>query len=95
MGTSARTRDHDEIRQWVEQRGGIPTIVKETEGLLRIDFIKGARSGGREERLEEVTWDRWFEIFDENNLTFLCSVDPQSKFFKLVEAEPQEQRADT
>jgi hypothetical protein len=36
------TTNHDEIRQWVEERGGHPARVKDTEsknspGLLRID----------------------------------------------------------
>src|SRR5262245_24465258 len=41
--TAVRTRDHDEIRHWVEDRGGFPATVKATSedhhpGLLRIDF---------------------------------------------------------
>jgi transposase-like protein len=37
------TTDHDEIRRWVEERGGHPARVKDTEsknspGLLRIDY---------------------------------------------------------
>lgn len=90
MSSADRTRDHDQIRRWVEERGGIPTIVKGTEGLLRIDFIKGAKSGGREENLEEVGWDQWFQIFDESGLTFLYSPERDSKFFKLVRAEAEE-----
>ena len=31
------TTDHDEIREWVEERGGHPAKVKGTE-LLRIDY---------------------------------------------------------
>jgi hypothetical protein len=91
MGSAIRTTDHDGIRRWAEDRGGIPTIVKGTEGLLRIDFVRGAASGGRAASLEEVSWDRWFEIFDENALTFLCSLEPDNKFFKLVRATREEQ----
>lgn len=87
MASATRTREHDEIRRWVEERGGIPTVVKGTEGLLRIDFIEGEESGGREDKLEEVTWDRWFEIFDDSELDFLYSPEGDSKFFKLVSAE--------
>ena len=46
------TTDHDEIRRWVEERGGHPAEVKGTE-LLRIDYP--GFSG--EERLEEIGWD--------------------------------------
>lgn len=90
MASAIRTRNHDEIRQWVEQRGGIPTVVKGTGGLLRIDFIQGPQSGGREASLEETEWERWFEIFDDNDLAFLCSPDPESRFFKLVRSQDKE-----
>lgn len=90
MASATRTRDHDEIRRWTEARGGIPTIVKGTGGLLRIDFIRGAKSGGREASLEEIGWDKWFQIFDDNELSFLHSPEEDSKFFKLVTARPGE-----
>ena len=91
MSSADRTRNHEQIRRWVEERGGIPTIVRGTGGLLRIDFIKGAKSGGREENLEEVDWDKWFQIFDESGLSFLFSPERDSKFFKLVRAEGDEE----
>jgi hypothetical protein len=90
MASAVRTRDHDEIRSWVEERGGIPTLVKGTEGLLRIDFVKGAKSGGREASLEEISWERWFDLFDDNDLSFLCSPEPDSKFFKLITRQPED-----
>lgn len=89
---SYQTRDHEEIRSWVEERGGVPTVVKGTEGLLRIDFVKGAKSGGREASLEEISWDEWFEKFDENDLVFLCSTEADSKFFKLISSETAEEK---
>jgi hypothetical protein len=91
VASAKRTRNHDEIRNWTEQRGGIPTIVKGTNGLLRIDFIRGAKSGGREPSLEEIDWERWFQLFDENGLSFLFSPEKESKFFKLVSANPAEE----
>jgi hypothetical protein len=90
MASAKRTKNHEEIRKWAEDRGGIPTVVKGTEGLLRIDFIRGGKSGGREQSLEEVDWDRWFEIFDDNDLSFLHSPEKDSRFFKLVSAAPGE-----
>ena len=87
MASAERTTDHETIRHWTEERGGIPTIVKGTEGLLRIDFVEGPESGGREQKLEEVDWDEWFEIFDESNVEFLYSPEKESKFFKIVRAE--------
>jgi hypothetical protein len=87
MATAEKTRDHETIRKWAESRGGIPTIVKGTEGVLRIDFIEGKESGGREPSLEETTWEEWFQIFDESDVDFLCSNEEDSKFFKLVHSD--------
>lgn len=85
---SNTTTDHEEIRNWVEQRGGHPAIVKGTEkggsALLRIDYP--GFSG--EDKLEEITWDEFFEIFDENKLALLYqeqTADGElSRFSKLV-----------
>ncbi|NJK89873.1 MAG: TVP38/TMEM64 family protein [Myxococcales bacterium] len=84
MASAERTMSHEDIRKWVESRGGIPTVVKGTSGLLRIDFIEGAKSEGRSDSLREVSWDEWFRLFDENDLVFLHSPEEDSKFFKLV-----------
>jgi hypothetical protein len=77
VATAQRTTDHDEIRRWVESRGGHPAIVQGTGGVLRIDF------GEPEERLEQVDWDRFFDIFDRSNVAFLY--DPQGHMVKFVE----------
>src|SRR4051794_29389322 len=86
---SKTTTDHDEIRRWAEERDGRPATVKGTEsggedaGILRIDF-----PGGEEDRLEEISWDDWFQKFDEENLAFLYQEQvksgDESRFFKLV-----------
>jgi hypothetical protein len=83
------TIDHDEIRNWVEEHGGKPAVVRGTgadgdAGILRIDFPGGAG----EDQLEHVTWDEWFEKFDDSNLAFLYQDEKasgeDSTFFKLV-----------
>lgn len=87
-GTAKATTDHDEIRKWVEARGGHPACVKGTRGkrsgcLLRIDFP--GFSG--EETLEPIEWDEFFEVFDDNDLAFLHqdTIDgSESRFNKLV-----------
>ncbi|WP_437691563.1 lipocalin/fatty-acid binding family protein [Sorangium sp. So ce176] len=86
---SHMTIDHDEIREWVEARGGHPAAVKRTEkggepGVLRIDFP--GFSG--EDSLEEISWDDFFTKFEESNLAFVyqqakASGEP-SYFSKLV-----------
>jgi hypothetical protein len=83
------TTDHDAIRRWVEERGGKPARVKGTgdrddPGLLRIDFP--GYSGA--ERLEPISWDEFFEKFDERHLAFLfqekLKSGETSRFFKFV-----------
>jgi hypothetical protein len=66
------TTDHEEIRRWVEERGGKPATIRGTSssksaGLLTIDFPGGAG----EDRLEHIDRDEWFRKFDENNLAFV------------------------
>lgn len=87
--TSRTTTDHDEIRAWVEERGGTPAHVKRTGkegdvGILRIDFP--GYTG--KDTLEAISWDEFFEKFDEQKLAFIyqdvtASGEP-SFFNKLV-----------
>lgn len=85
------TTDADEIKQWVEERGGVPAKVKtgakEGSGILRIDFP----GYGDEESLEKISWEEWFEIFEKRQLAFLyqekLSSGKESRFFKLVNRE--------
>jgi hypothetical protein len=86
MASAKATIDHNEIRKWVEARGGRPAHVKRTggrrgdPGVLRIDFP--GFSG--EETLEQIDWDQWFEWFDRDNLAFLFQNEKKSRFSKLV-----------
>ena len=84
------TTDHDEIKAWVEQRGGHPARVKGTEGkagsgVLRIDYP--GFSG--EDTLETITWEEFFTAFDDNKLAFLYQEQTkdgsESRFSKLVD----------
>jgi hypothetical protein len=88
-GQTHTTTDHDEIRRWVEERGGCPAHVKATggdgdPGILRIDYT--GFSG--EESLEQISWDEWFDAFEENDLAFLYQDETadgeESRFSKLV-----------
>ena len=84
------TTDHEEIREWVEERGGHPAQVKGTE-LLRIDYP--GFSG--EQRLEEISWDEFFKAFEEKNLAFLYQENTkdgkQSRFSKIVDRNNAEE----
>jgi hypothetical protein len=87
--TSTTTTDHDTIRRWVEERGGRPAAVKGTgngddAGILRIDFP----GRGDDDSLEEISWDEFFEKFEDSNLAFLyqdtTKDGEESRFSKLV-----------
>ncbi len=85
MSEARTTTDHGEIRSWAEERGGRPSRVRGAGegGILRIDF------GEAEEVLEEIDWDEFFRIFDENRLAFLYQDElgsgGTSRFNKFVE----------
>src|SRR6476660_2310878 len=92
MSEAKTTTDHDEIRKWVEERGGHPARVKGTEdksggGLLRIDYPGYSGEG----KLEEISWDEFFEEFDDSERAVLhqdkTADGEQSRFSKLVSRE--------
>ena len=87
MSQAQKVTDHDQIRRWAEERGGRPAKVKgvgsgEGDGILRFDFAE------RDERLEPISWEEFFEIFDENDLALLEQDETKdggtSRFFKFV-----------
>jgi len=89
---SKTTQDHEEIRRWAEERGGKPSHVKSTEsgddvGIIRIDFPGYSGEGS----LEEITWEEFFEKFDDNDLALIYQEETadgeRSNFNKLVKAE--------
>ena len=93
--SSMQLTDHDEIQQWAEARDAKPSCVKNTGGkgdvgMIRLDFpgYSGADS------LQEITWDEWFESFDENNLALLVqettASGETSNFNKLVKRTGKE-----
>jgi hypothetical protein len=84
--SSTTTTDHDEIRKWVESRGGFPAHVKQTGrkrgdlGVLRIDY---PGYSGRD-TLDRIDWEQWLDAFDRNKLAFLYQNKRGSRFSKLV-----------
>lgn len=96
--TSKTTTNHDEIKRWVEERGGSPAVVKGTEGkrsggVLRIDYP--GFSG--EDTLEKISWEEFFETFEEANLAFLYQDETkdgeQSRFSKLIDRDNAQEKA--
>jgi hypothetical protein len=82
------TRDHDIIRHWAEQRGGKPSMVEGTQ-ILRINFDEPG--GDDDNKLKEVSWEGFFQVFDDSDLDFLYSEQnaegQTSRFFKFVRKE--------
>jgi hypothetical protein len=92
------TTNHDEIRAWVEERGGHPARVKGTEnkkspGVLRIDYP--GYSG--EDTLEPISWEEFFKGFEENNLAFLYQEETkdgsESRFSKLIDRDSAKEKS--
>lgn len=89
MSDAKTTTNHDEIKSWVEERGGHPARVKGTDkkggsGVPVIDYpgFSGTQT------LEPIDWDEFFKGFEENKLAFLyqdeTSAGGESRFSKLV-----------
>lgn len=85
-GRSLATTNHDVIKQWAEARDAVPATVEGSEhegraGVLRFDF------GGDSDRLKHISWDEWFQVFDERKLNFIYqehkSDGSESNFFQL------------
>ena len=99
MADSKITTDHDEIRKWAEARGGRPATVRSTHskdnsGIIRLEF-PGAPNAN-DDALEEISWDEFFEKFDEADLALVyqekTAGGERSNFNKLVGRETAEAR---
>lgn len=97
MTLSRTTRDHDEIRKWAEARGAVPAEVKGTErgggaGILRFEFPNAPNRN--DSKLEEISWEDFFEKFDQNNLELVyqekTAEGQRSNFNKLVHPSEDE-----
>ena len=70
MASSHIVIDHNDIQDFAKKTGGKPAIVSDTakdgsSGVLRFDH------GRDNEGLEEISWDRFFEIFEEQELALM------------------------
>jgi hypothetical protein len=103
MADAKITTDHDEIRNWAEERGGRPAVVRATHGrghskggtgIIRIEFPDAPNS--KHEALEEISWEEFFEKFDESELALLyqeeTAAGEKSNFNKLIGRETAEAR---
>jgi hypothetical protein len=89
---SKTTTDHDTIKAWADERGGEPANVDGTaddqhgQGVLRIIFPGDEESDAT--GLTIISWDSFFEKFDQENLALLyeekTSGGETSRFCKFV-----------
>lgn len=80
MASAEPVTNHDEIRKWAERHGGRPAKVETTGdgGILRLDFQE------KDENLTEISWEEFFEIFEDSELALLLSPEGKSRFNKFV-----------
>lgn len=87
--TTNTTTNHEVIRLWCEDRGGVPAAVSSTHddrdvGVIRVHF-PGQGSG---DTLDEISWDDFFAKFEEAKLAFLYDIRTESgelsRFSKFV-----------
>ena len=83
MSSATKTTDHDIIREWAEQRGGRPAVIRTGDGsggVLRLDF------GEKEDALEEIGWE-------EADIAFLHQEETDngalSRFFKFIRQDEE------
>ena len=100
MALSKTTQDHDEIQQWAEQRGAVPSEVSSTgrkgeTGILRFEF-PGAKNAN-DSALNQISWDEFFEKFDASGLALVyqekTAGGQKSNFNKLVHPENAKPKA--
>ena len=89
------TTNHEEIRKWAEKRGGRPATVQGTAsddhaGVLRIKLDPA------DDKLEEISWNDFFEKFDSAHLAFLfqdkTADGAVSRFHKFIHASESDKQ---
>lgn len=71
--TKVQTKDHAEIKQWIDARGGTPARIahsstSDTLAPLTVRFDNEKRDV--KQSYQPLEYDEFFEIFDKHNLTF-------------------------
>jgi hypothetical protein len=96
MALSKTTQDHDAIRKWAEARGAMPAEVSSTHkrnqtGILRFCFPDAKNRN--DANLREISWDEFFEKFDQNGLELIyqekTAEGAKSNFNKLIYPEDE------
>lgn len=82
-GRIETTTDHETIRRWIEERGSTAARVIEPAGDDP-GSLAVVPEGTDDESVEEITWEEFFRIFEEENLAFVYQTtrdDPNERWF--------------
>jgi hypothetical protein len=89
-GRIETTTDHDTIRRWIEERGSTAARVTEPSGDDP-GSLAVVPEGTDDDSVEEIPWEEFFEIFEEENLAFVHQTeraDPNERWFcRFVDRE--------
>lgn len=88
-GATLATRSHEVVEDWARRRNAEPAAATRGQDgrphVMRFDFGGGPDKGGRD--LEHISWDEWWQVFDERDLVFVYqekkSDGSDSNFFIL------------
>ena len=96
------TRDHELVRRWAERRQAEPATGEETESGPSTVKVNDHGAGVRFNfpavgRFRPISWDEWFQNFDEHSLVFIYERDVESKSpshrYRLVKLDALKQLA--
>lgn len=88
------TIDQREIREWIEEHGGVPTVLTETsedeeDGVESADMLHISFDPNDPEMVE-MEWEEFFERFDNDNLALVYDdITPEGTIpdFELVDRD--------
>ncbi len=65
------TKDHAHIEQWAKERGAYPAIFDMKTGQRNsVDVLTFRFKGHQSENLKEISWEEFFQKFDDYGLLF-------------------------
>lgn len=82
MNDKKVTTDHEEIRNWVEEHEGRPAVAPDRKNRAVRIFFPDQYVG---DPVQEISWDEFFDKFEEEDLAFMYKDDEDSRFFRIVE----------
>jgi hypothetical protein len=65
------TTDRETIRQWVSERGGMPSMLRRTNHAAEDTLLINFPNDGSDEPAIDISWADFFRHFDDRNLAFI------------------------